>query len=95
MSFSISLDISELAWNRVKQLLGETSGSKAVKRGSLDIRPSLAGVLKFVSVNLFTSGSECVLLRMFYVLWKIALNLAVRVFSVYKIEVYFILKPLL
>lgn len=79
MGFKISLDISKLAWNRVKQLLGETSKSKAVKGRSLDIRPSLAGVLRFGSVDLFTSGSQCDLLRMFYALQKIALNLVVKV----------------
>ena len=52
----------------MKQLLGETSESKAVKGGTLDIRLLLAGVLRFVSLDLFTLGSQCDLLRMFYVL---------------------------
>lgn len=64
----------------MKQLLGETNESKAVKGGRLDITPSLAGVLRFVSVDLFTLGSECGLLRIFCVLRKKALNLVVRVF---------------
>lgn len=62
--------LSTLAWNRVKQLLRETSESKAVKGESLGIRPSLAGELRFVSVDLFSLGSEHHLLRMFYVVRK-------------------------
>lgn len=62
----------------MKELLGETYESKAVRGGNLDITPSVAGVLIFV--GLIISGNDCDLLRMFHVLQTIALNLVVRIF---------------